>query len=94
MRRAKTSQIPHFDTEDEERDFWATHDSTEFFGQTEEVSEPIVYRGPPRRGSRPSVEVKLEPASLRRLSRLAKTRRVRVEDLLQRWVADRLANES
>ncbi|HLI06702.1 MAG TPA: CopG family antitoxin [Ktedonobacteraceae bacterium] len=23
--------IPHFDNEDEEREFWATHDSTGFF---------------------------------------------------------------
>jgi hypothetical protein len=27
----KLEKIPEFETEDEERDFWATHDSTEYF---------------------------------------------------------------
>ncbi len=89
----KPSRIPTFKTEDEEREFWATHDATEYFDETEEVTEPLVYTGSPRKSVRQTVEVPLEPACVRRLNHIAKARGLRVEDLLSLWVAERLAHE-
>lgn len=88
-----SSPIPIFENEDEERDFWAKHDATEFFDETGEVAESLVYTGPPRRLLRQGVELRLEPASAQQLSRLAKARGVRVEDLVHHWVTERLNHE-
>ncbi len=52
----KPSNIPIFENEDEEREFWATHDATEFFDETKEVTEPLVYTGSPRKSMRQTVE--------------------------------------
>lgn len=86
-------RIPLFENEDEEREFWARHDATEFFDETEEATEPLVYTGPALRSSPQAVALKLEPGSVRRLSRLAKARGLRVGDLLRIWVAERLAQK-
>jgi hypothetical protein len=37
MSKGKIKPIPKFRNEDEERDFWATHDTTEYF----DMSHPI-----------------------------------------------------
>jgi len=43
-------KIPKFKAEDEEREFWATHDSMDFIDQTEEA-EPIEFvRKPAKTG--------------------------------------------
>ena len=36
-------QIPDFSSEDEERDFWATHDSADYLDWSE--AKPRCYRG-------------------------------------------------
>ena len=38
-------EIPRFKSEDEERDFWATHDSTDFLEGAEQVNLEYVGRG-------------------------------------------------
>lgn len=37
MKQNKIKPIPRFKNEDEERDFWATHDSTDYFDMKNEV---------------------------------------------------------
>ena len=47
-------EIPTFGSEDEAREFWATHDSAPFFEQLDDVSDapPVESRiGPGRAGS-------------------------------------------
>ena len=40
----KNKQIPHFDNEDEERTFWATHDSTDYIDWDEAEKNPSFPR--------------------------------------------------
>lgn len=40
----KNKQIPHFDNEDEERSFWATHDSTEYIDWDKAERNPLFPR--------------------------------------------------
>ena len=40
----KNKRIPHFDNEDEERSFWATHDSTEFIDWDKAEKNPSFPR--------------------------------------------------
>ena len=47
--------LPEFETEEEAREFWATHDSTDYLDQTEDVTAtppPELRTGPGRAGSR------------------------------------------
>ena len=37
MSRPKLKPIPKFKSEDEEREFWATHDTTEYFDRSKAV---------------------------------------------------------
>jgi len=43
MLKIKMLEVPKFESEDEERDFWARHDSTDFLEGAEEVS--LQYAG-------------------------------------------------
>jgi len=36
-KKTKPKPIPNFASEDEERDFWATHDTTEYFDTSQTV---------------------------------------------------------
>lgn len=40
----KNKEIPRFDNEDEERTFWATHDSTEYIDWDEAEKNPSFPR--------------------------------------------------
>lgn len=42
MLKIKMLEIPKFESEDEERDFWARHDSTDFLEGVEEVTLQYV----------------------------------------------------
>ena len=59
-RSPATPPIPSFATEEEAREYWATHDSALFFDQMEDVTNsppPDLRTGPGRRpGNLPSAE--------------------------------------
>ena len=40
----KRKSIPHLNSEDEEREFWATHDSTEYIDWSKAERNPILSR--------------------------------------------------
>lgn len=39
--KKKFKSIPDFKTEDEERDFWSTHDSTEYINWSKAIRNPV-----------------------------------------------------
>jgi len=39
--KKKFKSIPDFKTEDEERDFWATHDSTDYVDWSKAIKNPV-----------------------------------------------------
>jgi hypothetical protein len=47
MPRKKLKPIPDFKTEDEERDFWAAHDATDYFDFTKQVHLDLSKLNPP-----------------------------------------------
>ena len=42
----KRKEIPQFNNEDEEREFWATHDSTEYVDWSKAEKNPAFQLGP------------------------------------------------
>ena len=83
-----TRKLPQFESEDEIREFWASHDSTEYFEEMEELSEPITMTQP-----RQSITVQLEAEAIERLKELAARQGITYQTLIQAWVMDRLQEE-
>jgi len=89
MPSSKRKAVPEFRSEDEEREFWASHDSTEF----------VDWRGADRR-KLPSLKPTLRTISLRLpvsmiedLKILANKRDVPYQSLLKVFLAERLKKE-
>jgi predicted DNA binding CopG/RHH family protein len=89
MPSTKMKPVPEFRSEDEEREFWATHDSTEF----------IDWRSAGRRKF-PNLKPSLRTISLRLpvhmiedLKVLANKRDVPYQSLLKVFLAERLEKE-
>jgi predicted DNA binding CopG/RHH family protein len=81
--------VPKFRTEDAERKFWASHDSTDYIDWRE------ARRGmlPNLKPSSQTISIRLPKPMLDRLKLLANKRDVPYQSLLKMFVADRLKAE-
>ncbi len=81
--------VPKFRTEDAEREFWASHDSTEYIDwrKAKRVAPPNL------KPSSPTISLRLPKPMLDRLKLLANKRDVPYQSLLKMFVADRLKVE-
>jgi len=91
MRKPKRplKPIPVFKSEDEEREFWATHDSTEYI----DWSKARMVRFPKLRPSSTAISVRLPDTLLTELKLLANERDVPYQSLLKLYLADRVGEE-
>lgn len=82
-------KIPVFENEDEEREFWATHDSTEYINWNR--AEKVTFSN-----LKPSVEkisLRLPKSMLEELKLLANKRDVPYQSLLKIFLAERIEKE-
>ncbi len=81
--------LPRFRSEDEEREFWATHDSTDYFDYAgaREVNFPKL------RPSTATISLRLPQGLLDDLRVLANQRDVPYQSLLKVYLAERVAEE-
>jgi predicted DNA binding CopG/RHH family protein len=86
----KLKAIPAFSSEDEERDFWAHADSTEYIDWTK--AERAVF--PDLKPSLRTISLRLPVAMIARLKLLANQRDVPYQSLLKIFLAERLEKES
>lgn len=90
MKRNKPLKpIPSFKTEDEERDFWATHDSTEYIDWTETVKLDLSALKP----STKPITVRLPESLLEDLKIIANKHDVPYQSLMKVYLADRVRQE-
>jgi predicted DNA binding CopG/RHH family protein len=82
-------RIPVFGNEDEEREFWATHDSTEFIDWSK--AKPAVF--PSLKPSTRSISLRLPESILVGLKMLANKRDVPYQSLLKVFLAERVEEE-
>lgn len=82
-------KIPKFKDEDAEREFWATHDSTEYFDYSK--GKEAIF---------PNLKPSLKPISLRmpeslivHLKLLAKKRDVPYQSLMKMFLAEKIKEE-
>ncbi len=82
-------RIPKFESEDQERDFWATHDSTEYVGW--EKAKRVRF--PNLKPSTRTISLRLPETMLDDLKVLANKRDVPYQSLLKIYLAERIKEE-
>ena len=87
--KRRMRKIPKFRNEDQERDFWASHDSTEFveWRQVKRVKLPNL------RPTTRTISIRLPESMIERLKVLANKRDVPYQSLLKMFVADKIEEE-
>ena len=87
MRRKKA--IPSFKSEDQEREFWASSDSTEYVAWDQAERIRMANLRPTTR----SISIRLPELMLERLKVLANKRDVPYQSLLKMYVAEKIEQE-
>jgi predicted DNA binding CopG/RHH family protein len=82
-------QIPVFKNEDEEREFWATHDSTEYMNWNR--AEKVTFSN--LKPSVKKISLRLPESMLEELKLLANKRDVPYQSLLKIFLAERIEKE-
>jgi predicted DNA binding CopG/RHH family protein len=89
MPSTKKKAMPEFRSEDDEREFWARHDSTEFIDWQAAVRRKFPTLKPTRR----TISLRLPVSMIEDLKVLANRRDVPYQSLLKVFLAERLARE-
>jgi len=84
-----SKRIPEFKNEDEEREFWATHDSTEYINWKQ--GERITFSN--LKPSVKKISLRLPESMLEELKLLANKRDVPYQSLLKIFLAERIDKE-
>ena len=82
-------KIPKFESEDQERDFWASHDSTDFVNWRQ--AERVKLRN--LRPTTRTISIRLPEPMIDRLKILANKRDIPYQSLLKMFVADKIEEE-
>ncbi|MCD6584785.1 MAG: BrnA antitoxin family protein [Desulfobacteraceae bacterium] len=82
-------QIPKFKTEDEEREFWSTHDSTDFLDWNKADQLTLSKLKP----SVKKISLRLPETMIEELKLLANKRDVPYQSLLKIFLAERIQQE-
>ena len=82
-------KIPHFKSEDEEREFWAQHSFTDYFDWTK--AKRVVFSN--LRPSVRSISLRLPESMLGELKVLANKRDVPYQSLMKIFLAERIRQE-
>lgn len=85
----KLKKIPYFKSEDEERNFWTTHDSTEYVDWSK--AEKMVF--PNLKSSTESISLRLPESLLARIKSLANAKDVPYQSLMKTFLADKVKQE-
>lgn len=86
---AKRKALPEFRSEDEEREFWSSHDSTEFVDWRSAGRQKFPNLKPTLR----TISLRLPVSMIEDLKVLANKRDVPYQSLLKVFLADRLKKE-
>jgi predicted DNA binding CopG/RHH family protein len=89
MSKQKVKQIPKFKNEDEEREFWSIHDSTEYL----DWSKAKKLRFSRLRPSVRSISLRLPEALLERIKLLANKHDIPYQSLMKVYLSERVEKE-
>lgn len=86
----KLKTIPNFHSEEEERKFWAVHDSTDYIDWTKAVKDPAF---PNLKPSTQSISLRLPLYLLDRIKELANSKDVPYQSLMKIFLAEKVKEE-
>jgi predicted DNA binding CopG/RHH family protein len=86
----KLKKIPKFKSEAEERRFWETHDTTEYF----DYSKMVRARFPNLKPSTQSISLRLPLSLLEAIRIEANKRDVPYQSLIKVWLSERLKQQT
>jgi len=84
--KQRMRKVPKSRNEDQERDFWASHDSTEFVDWRRAERAKLPNLRPTTR----TISIRLPEAMIERLKVLEKKRDIPYQSLLKMFVADKI----
>lgn len=87
MKKLKT--IPKFETEDEEREFWSTHDSTDYVDW--EKADQVIF--PKLKPTTKTISLRLPEYMLDELRTIANKRDVPYQSLMKIFLKERIDKE-
>ena len=82
-------RIPEFESEKAEREWWASHDTSQLLGHDVD----LCYTGAPHARER-AVTVQVDEETVARLKGLASQRGVDYHAMVRAWILDRLRREA
>lgn len=85
----KLKQIPRFKNEDAERDFWATHDATNYFDMSK--AEEVIF--PNLRPSTETISLRLPEFLLARIKQIANSKDVPYQSLMKIFLSEKVKEE-
>jgi predicted DNA binding CopG/RHH family protein len=89
MKSTKKKGIPKFKNEDEEREFWASHDSTNYIDWVKAKDVVIPNLKPTLK----TISIRLPEIMIEELKLLANKKDVPYQSLMKIFIAERLAQE-
>lgn len=89
MSKNKIKSIPNFKNEDEEREFWATHDVTDYFDM--EKAELAIF--PNLKPSTKRISIRLPETLIFRLKQIANKKDVPYQSLMKIFLAEKVKDE-
>ena len=89
MKSVKKKRIPKFRNEDDEREFWASHDSTDYIDWSE-AKEVIM---PNLKPTLKTISIRLPEIMIEELKLLANKRDVPYQSLMKMFLAERMEQE-
>ena len=87
--KKKLKEIPDFKNEDEEREFWHTHDSTEYVDW--DKAETVVF--PNLKPTTRTISLRMPASMLDRIRVMANKRDVPYQSLIKMFLSDRIEEE-
>ena len=88
--KKKLKPIPRFKNEDEERDFWVTHDTTEYFDMDKAIVNPVF---PNLKPSSRTITIRISDSLYYDLKMLANKKDVPYQSLLKIYLAEKVKEE-
>jgi predicted DNA binding CopG/RHH family protein len=88
-KKKKFKEIPKFKNEDEERDFWATADTSEYFDW--DKAEEVIF--PNLKPTTRKISLRLPEYLLWRIKELANSKDVPYQSLMKIFLAERVEKE-
>ena len=89
MKKVKKKKIPKFENEDREREFWASHDSTDYIDWS--IAKEVVM--PNLKPTLKTISIRLPEIMIEELKLIANKRDVPYQSLMKIFLAEKVEQE-